>query len=265
MDRGCRQEEALIGYLYNECEPEEHARLEAHLATCHRCAQELESLRSVRGPLAEWTPPEPSLGFRVVSDRDTGRVPWWRGPLQPAWGLAIAAVVVLLVGAVLASVEVRYGDDGFMFVMGWSGRTDVEGAPAPEPAIASVEPASDAAPATVEAGVTPWRTDLMALENQLRREMVASARDGRRAPELVSAGTAVSGRAVAGEDELLRQIQGLIFQSERRQQQDLALWLTEFAQEFDMQRRADQQRMQQELGALEGFADYLVRVSQRQR
>ena len=47
MDRGCRQEEALIGYLYNECEPEEHARLEAHLATC---AQELESLRSVCGP-----------------------------------------------------------------------------------------------------------------------------------------------------------------------------------------------------------------------
>ena len=69
---------------------------------------------------------------------------------------------------------------------------------------------------------------------------------------------------MAGEDELLRQIQGLIFQSERRQQQDLALWLTEFAQEFDMQRQADQQRMQQELGALEGFADYLVRVSQRQ-
>ena len=85
MDRGCRQEEALTGYLYNECEPEEHARLEAHLATC---AQELESLRSVCGPLAEWTPPEPSLGFRVVSDRDTGRVPWWRGTLQPAWGLA---------------------------------------------------------------------------------------------------------------------------------------------------------------------------------
>ena len=263
LDQGCRQEEALIDYLYDECEPGARDRLEAHLATCHRCAQELESLRSVRGTLVEWTPPEPPLGFRVVSDRDTGRVPWWRVPLQPGLGLATAAVGVLLVGAVLASVEVRYGDDGFMFRMGWSGRTAVEGAPAPEAAIASVEPASDAAPVAPEADATPWRADLRALEAQLRREMVASGRDGRRAPELVPAGAAVSEQTVVGEDGLLRQIQGLISQSERRQQQDLALWLTEFAQEFDMQRRADQQRMQQELGALEGFADYLVRVSQR--
>ena len=263
LDQGCRQEEALVDYLYDECEPEERDRLEAHLATCHRCARELESLRFARGTLAEWTPPEPPLGFRVVSDRDTGHVPWWRVPLQPGWGLATAAVGVLLVGAVLASVEVRYGDDGFMFRMGWSGRTAVEGAPAPEAAIVSAEPASDAAPVAPEAGATPWRADLMALEAQLRREMVASGRDARRAPELVPAGTAISEQTVVGEDGLLREIQGLISQSERRQQQDLALWLTEFAQEFDMQRRADQQRMQQELGALEGFADYLVRVSQR--
>ena len=66
LDQGCRQEEALIDYLYDECEPAERDRLEAHLATCHRCARELESLRFVRGTLAEWTPPEPPLGFRVV-------------------------------------------------------------------------------------------------------------------------------------------------------------------------------------------------------
>ena len=217
----------------------------------------------MRGTLAEWTPPEPSLGFRVVFDGATGRMPWWRVPLQAACGLAAAAVVVLLVWTVLASVEVRYGDDGFMFRMGWSGRTDVGGAPAPETAIASVEPASDVSPVTPGVGAAPWRADLMALENQLRREMVTPAREGRRAPELVSGGTVVPERAVAGEDALLRQIQGLISQSERQQQQDLALWLTGFAREFNMQRRADQQRMQQELGALEGFANHLIRVSQR--
>ena len=59
------------------------------------------------------------------------------------------------------------------------------------------------------------------------------------------------------------QVEGLITQSEQRQQEQLALWLTQFAQEFDVQRRADQQRMDQELGALEGYADYLVRASQR--
>ena len=61
----------------------------------------------------------------------------------------------------------------------------------------------------------------------------------------------------------MEQVRGLISQSEQRQQQERALWLTEFAQEVDMQRRADQQQFQQELGALEGFADYLVRVSER--
>lgn len=61
----------------------------------------------------------------------------------------------------------------------------------------------------------------------------------------------------------LKKIEGLISASERRQRQEFALWFTEFSQEFDMQRRADQQRVQQELGALESVADYLVRVSQR--
>ena len=56
----------------------------------------------------------------------------------------------------------------------------------------------------------------------------------------------------------MRRIRTLIEQSERRQQQEFATRILALAQEFDLQRRADQMRVQQEVGAL---ADYLVRVS----
>jgi RNA polymerase sigma factor (sigma-70 family) len=60
-------------------------------------------------------------------------------------------------------------------------------------------------------------------------------------------------------------LQGLIDENERRHQQELALWLTDFAREFDMQRLADQRRVHNELGALEQYADYLVRASDEGR
>ena len=99
----------------------------------------------------------------------------------------------------------------------------------------------------------PWRTDLVNLENALRRDLAVRA---------VDSGMAAA-PDTADDPVLLDEMRGLIAQSERRQQQELALWFTEFAQEFDIQRRADQQRVQQELGALEGYADYLVRTSGR--
>ena len=66
--------------------------------------------------------------------------------------------------------------------------------------------------------------------------------------------------AESADDALMRRIRTLIEQSERRQQQELATRLLALAQEFDVQRREDQVRVQQEVGAL---ADYLVRVSGR--
>jgi len=86
--------EALMAYLYDECEPSERERVDAHLATCRVCMGELESLRAVRGALEEWTPPEPAFHVQVVSDTD-GPSAWWRTKLTPSWGLATAAAVVL--------------------------------------------------------------------------------------------------------------------------------------------------------------------------
>lgn len=186
--------DALVAYLYDDCEPAEQERVAAHLAVCGRCAAEAESLRSLRGSLGAWDVPALPSGIRVVPERDARRRAWPQFALRPAWGLAAAAGVLLGVGLALAGVEMRIVDGGFIVHVGSVAESDV---------------------------------------------------------------------AQAERDVLMEQVRGLISQSEQRQQQERALWLTEFAQEVDMQRRADQQQFQQELGALEGFADYLVRVSER--
>ena len=255
----CSEKDLLVGYLYNDCEPGERERLEAHLATCRRCTEELESLRSVRGTLEAWTPPEPSLGFRFVSDRRSGSGMWWRHLRRPAWALA-AAAAVLVVGAAVASVEMRFGaDDGFVFRMGWTDRTGADEMRS-QTRIATPEPAVEVAEeSTLD---PPWRADLISLENELRRELARRSveRSGIPGPVVTDPEPGVMS---FDDTEFLERIQTLISQSERRQQRELALWMTELSQELDMQRRADRQQVQQELGALEGFADYLVRVSQR--
>ena len=75
-----------------------------------------------------------------------------------------------------------------------------------------------------------------------------------------SAAPEAAGAPDAADDALMRRIRTLIEQSERRQQQEFATRLLALAQEFDLQRREDQMRVQQEVGVL---ADYLVRVSGR--
>lgn len=222
---------ALVAYLYDEAEPAERERVEAHLAACPRCADELDELTAVRGTLAAWAPPEPEPGFRIVGEPE-GQRHWWQRVVEPAWGLAAAAVLVLVVGAMVAGVELRYDAQGFAFRVG---RAISDTAPLPDP----IERRASA----------PWRSDLAELESVLRRDLAPPT-------------AAVRPVETDGDrDEIVGRVQGLIAESERRQQQEIALWFTEFAQEFDLQRRADQQRIQRELGALEGYTNYLVRTS----
>jgi len=53
-------------------------------------------------------------------------------------------------------------------------------------------------------------------------------------------------------DEMLRRVKDLIDQSETRQQRELALRLSDVVHDFDVQRQADMQRVDQNLGQLEG-------------
>jgi hypothetical protein len=255
----CRERESLVSFLYGEGDPAERERFEAHLKGCAACAEELESLTAVRGALAEWTPPDARLGFRVVPAAQAvppaaaaGR-PGWPPFLQPAWNLALAATLVLVVAAAVASVEVRYADDGFVFRMGWPRGAAADAGP----------PRGSAAPAPAtpvspdDAALPPWRPDLLALEEALRDEFAGRPAPG--GPTAPARPVAARPGAASGE-ELIRTLRGLIAESERRQQQGFASSLIDLTQEFDLQRRADQQRAQDEMGSL---ADYLVRVAGR--
>ena len=253
----CPENEALVAYIYDECEPAERAHVERHLETCAACAAELDGFAALRGTLRAWAPPDARLGFRVVAEGDAEAAraksasSWWPGGgLRPAWGAALAATTVLVAGAAIASVEVRYGDGGFVFRMGWSepggGETQpMDGAVRPQPVAAAEE-------------APPWRAELAALEVELREELLAQ-----RTGAAPAGGRSLSGgggAAIPATDDWLREVQVLMAESERRQRQEFASGLMRLAQEVDLHRQADQLRMQQEVDSL---ADYMVRVAQQ--
>lgn len=248
----CPENEALVAYIYDECEAAERAHVERHLKTCTACAAELEGFAALRGTLREWTPPHARLGFRIVADggEETQRAAppaSWFGTLRPVWGLALAASTVAVVGAAIASVEVRYGDEGFVFRMGWTASESGE-----EQALSVA-----GQPETIAEEVPPWRAELAALERELRDELAAQRGDGGRSGGLVPAASVPA--MPAGED-VLRQVRALMAESEHRQRQEFASGLMRLAQEIDLHRQADQMRMQQEVDTL---ADYMVRVAQQ--
>lgn len=295
----CNDKALLVGYLYHECGDAERKAVEAHLAECSDCAEELAGLRAVRGSLSQWETPERVLGVRVVSPDDDASsgaaskaltpaalrrkwTPPWRGPQRGAptapalwgprrasalgtpWWLQTAAAVLLVAAAAgVAQIEVRYGSDGLVVRTGWS---------------------KAAAPATVtqSSGAqaqAPWRQDLAAFEQELRRELSSTPRStaaaAARASQTNREGVGDRGVGAAGSNEdLMRRVRALIEQSERKQQRELAMRLVDVVRDVDIQRRADQIRVQQTFGQLEGqtgvavkqnreLLNYLVRVSQQ--
>ncbi|HVT49249.1 MAG TPA: zf-HC2 domain-containing protein [Vicinamibacterales bacterium] len=89
----CDERERLIGYVYDECDPDERQVIADHVASCETCQQEISGLRRVREDLLAWDVPEyesvwrPFVPPRAVSWRDL-----------PVWALAAAAVLLLLAG-----------------------------------------------------------------------------------------------------------------------------------------------------------------------
>lgn len=271
----CGDNEALVGYMYDEGEPGERAAIAAHVATCASCAGELAALGATREGLAAWTPPDVPLGFRIVSEPpaqvvsleerrqavpgDTERrqavpadnkerrqaVPadgaWWQRPM-PAWAQAAAAAMIFAAGLGLGAMR--------------GGSVEPAGAVA-----TTAAPATASAPAT-----TVSAQDLRALEQRLLAQ-VAQARP--------AGAAAAAAPQVAGTTNLtMQQVQSLIAESEQRQQRELTLRTAEVIRDFDTQRRGDLARIQQTFGRLEGttgaeaeqqrqMLNYLMRVSQR--
>lgn len=245
----CDDKDHLVAYLYDELDDTTRRRMEDHLRICGACATELEGLHGVRRELASWAPPEAMLDF-VVAPADAVQprarlvrpARWWAPATVPTWAQAAAAVLVVAAGLGLANLQIRYGAEGLVVTTGW------------------MAPVPSAPPA---AAVEDWRPALAALESSLRQEMTAG-RAVAAAPVPAEAGRAA--------DVTAQRIAELIEQSERRQRRELALRLSQFSRDLEVQRRTDLVRINQGLGQFEGRAgaeiqrqrqmlDYIMRVS----
>jgi hypothetical protein len=250
MNVRCQDKERLIAYLYDDQSAEERDRVEAHLAECRVCAQEIAELRGVREQLTEWRAPDADLGFRIV--KEPPAAPARQRSWVPAWAaLPAAAIVVLAVSAAVANVEVRYDATGVTLRTGWSQRTQVRSGP-------GASQSTGASMTAASAEDQRWRAELAELERRLRAEFASAGHTA----------TSVAPATPKGGD-LLKQVRALVAESEERQQRELALRFAQLVHEVDSQRRADLVQIEQNLGQIEGLTaqqsemmQYLVRVSQ---
>ncbi len=269
----CPDPDALLVLLYDdEGEPDERAALEAHLAGCVACAEVLSSLDTTRGVLGAWHAPRLPLGFALVRTPEhprVGRVLW-------GGGLAAAAVLVLAAASSLAQLRITYDDSGVTITTG--AVAPAADAPVAAPAAravggASETPTSSSAANWVEAAGkadAPWRADLELVATQLRSELARIEQEARAArPAAVAMRVAVPPPPTPGrtltDDELLARVQGLLDQSEVRQQQNLALRVTELGRQFQLARQADIVQVEQTLNRIEQHrAELLRRVAATQ-
>jgi len=91
----CNQRERLIGYIYGEGDAGDRAEVQRHVESCAECRAEVGALRSVREDLLAWEVPAHESVWRPFVAAPV--TPWWRQ--VPAWAMAAAAGVMLVLGA----------------------------------------------------------------------------------------------------------------------------------------------------------------------
>ncbi len=225
--------ERLVGFLYDEIDVVSRRAMEAHLASCPACRDEIAALRTTRRQLAEWAPPEYQLGFQIVSG--AARPARSRFGFSPAWGLAAAAVLVLAAAAAVANLDVSYNASGLTIRTGWN-RAPV--APASAAPSAEVTNASMVVPAEIASRIEVLDRRLRELESV--RPAAASA-----------AVQNASGPRVTDTD-VLRRVGTLVNESETRQNRELALRIRQLHSELEAQRRVDLATIQQGLQGATG-------------
>jgi hypothetical protein len=245
----CGDTDTLVAYVYDEVDADTSDLVTLHLRTCGTCADDIAALGGVRRVLGEWTPPTPALRFSVVSEPSAPVRPAataWQ--TIPRWAQLVAATLAIAVGASVANVQLRHDASGWTMTTGWM------------PVIAPVT-GQTGVPAAANAD---WRPALVALEQSLRSELRARPSTPLVAPVA----------SAAADPQALARVRTLIEESERRQQQQLALRLAQLGRDLDLQRRADLVRIDQGIGQLEGrtgaevarqreMLNYIVRTSLR--
>jgi hypothetical protein len=217
----CGDAGALVSYLYDECEAGLRDAINAHLVGCVSCAREVDALGAARKHLVAWSPPVTELGFQMPVPAPPPQ-PWWRAPL-PAWAQAAAAVLIF--GAGLTA--------------GWTrGPADV----APAAAVQS---------AAVETPDAASRAELAQLEQRLKTEMSQLRATPPSAP--------VVAQAPSRDEDVLRQVQTLVAESEERQRREFTLRAVELARDFEAQRRVDLATVRQTVGQFQGVTGAEIR------
>ena len=171
----CEDRDALVAYLYDECDPADRAAIAAHVSHCPACAEEIASLRATRTQLAAWMPPAASLGFQITRadqrneplafasrapdalspDTSLRRTSWWREPL-PAWAQAAAAALIFAAGLTAGTLGSASGREAA-----------VASAPAGSPVAAPAQVESRQSPSVPSASAVSV-ADLARLEQRLR-------------------------------------------------------------------------------------------------
>jgi len=231
----CGDQGALVGYLYDECSPEERDAIASHLVRCVSCAAEISGLTSTRRALAAWAPPQIDLGIQITrkSDVDVNttagnvlsfarpqpasseRPSWWKAPL-PAWAQVAAAIAIFAAGLSV----------GFMR----------DGARAPE--------VREAVAPSTQPVAGPSKADLAQLEQRLRSEMAQLAHANPPAPAPVAARS--SG------DVTMEQVKALIAESVHNQNIDFTERIVRQNAAFEAQRRADLEAVGARIVTLQG-------------
>jgi hypothetical protein len=208
----CDSKELLISFLYDEIDPAAKQAFQKHLAMCVECRDELAALGATRAQVALWTPPDADLGFRIVRGAESPARSWFR--FSPAWGLAAAAMLLVAIGAAIANLDVRYGNDGLVVRTGWNN--------------------VNVAPPSVESNVTPvdWKAQADQLDRRLRE--IERTMSTRQSPPVQNASASDLSDA-----DLLQRVREIVGQSETRQQRAFASRLADLTREFDAQRQLD--------------------------
>jgi hypothetical protein len=218
----CGDKNALVAYLYEECEPELREVISGHLTRCDSCSSEIDGLGWTRRSLEVWTPPMPELGFQMPVPVQEKRLPWWRAPM-PAWAQAVAALLIFGVGL---SAGLARG-------------------PVAQPQVASNPPAA-APEATPVNGAT--RMDLAQLEERIKAEI----------GQLRTA-TPVRQVVASSDEEVMKKVEALLAQSEEKQRREFTLRSVEMARDFEAQRRIDMASVREAVGQFQGVTGTEIR------
>jgi hypothetical protein len=206
------RDEDLVAFLYNELPPDQRRAFEAHAATCLVCHGELAALGSIRTQLQEWTPPD---AFGSVSERHAAPPPraglWAAAREIPAWMQVAAAALIMGVSAGIANLNVDISRSGIAVRTGWS-------APAPAPE-----------PETLNANVVS-RDELLAFRTAMQRQINEVANLNQQAVRAAQA---------ARTRDLLQQMEGLVTETEKKQQTELASKIVALDNEMKSRRQED--------------------------